>query len=506
MPCVSRSRLQATPAVSVRCRSVPEPCPREYAAIVRPRATILVKLLVALVLPTIALFTVFAFVAYEVSRNDLDAELGRRLEAVAASAASQIRGKYIAELGAGDEADRGIQNTIKKLEQFAQATGVQLTVFDREFDARADDTGAVAIGTHDFRAELDRNELARVFGRGATASSVTFQGQDGRIYKAGYAPVRASETEPEIVLALRAQAPASYFERLADLRDRLFVWGAGLVLVSILAAAVTTFFITRNVRRLAAAAERIGEGDLRAPVAVASRDELGVLAQTMERMRQQLAERDARTQQMLAGIAHEVRNPLAGMTLFAGILRDELPEADERRSHVEKIQRELGYLERVVNDFLEFARRPKPELGDVELAELLAEVAQLATTDAIEVSVEVAPENLRGRGDRGQLRRALLNLAKNAVQAASAAGHGGRDVVKLVAGRDGDALLLRVWNRGIEISPETSGKLFEPFYTTREKGTGLGLAFVREIAVDHHGLVEVASADGETTFTIVLPA
>jgi signal transduction histidine kinase len=65
---------------------------------------------------------------------------------------------------------------------------------------------------------------------------------------------------------------------------------------------------------------------------------------------------------------------------------------------------------------------------------------------------------------------------------------------------------LAVWNRGKEIPAETSGKLFEPFYTTREKGTGLGLAFVRDIVADHGGKVVIASGDGETTFTIRLPA
>jgi signal transduction histidine kinase len=224
----------------------------------------------------------------------------------------------------------------------------------------------------------------------------------------------------------------------------------------------------------------------------------------MDRMREQLAERDARTQQMLAGIAHEVRNPLAGMTLFAGILRDEIPADDERRGHVDKIQRELGYLERVVNDFLEYARRPKPELGNVEASELLAEVAQLASNDDMPITVEARDEMLRA--DRGQLRRALLNLAKNAVQAAKAAGNTGKDAVKLSVARDGDEIKLVVWNRGKEIPPETSGRLFEPFFTTREKGTGLGLAFVREIVVDHGGRIDVASAGGETTFTIVLPA
>ena len=468
----------------------------------RPRATILVKLLVALVLPTVALFTIFAMIAYETSRRDLDDELGQRLEAIAAMAATQVRGKYLT-IGE-DEREPTFQNQLRKLEQIAQVTGAQLTAFDRNYNTRADTSREVVVGTRDFRAQLDREELAGVFERGETASSVTFTGNNGRIYKAGYAAIRASENEPEIVLAVRAQAPAAYFTRLEDLRGRLFLWGAGLVLVSILAAAITTLFITRNIRRLAAAAERIGAGELRAPVRIRARDEVGVLGESMERMRQQLAERDARMQQMLAGIAHEVRNPLAGMTLFAGILRDEIPTDDERRSHVDKIQRELNYLERVVNDFLEYARRPKPELAPVAASELLAEVAQLASQDDISVAVEAATD-LTVRADRGQLRRALLNLAKNAVQAARAAGHTGGDAVRLAARRTADETELSVWNRGKEISPETSGRLFEPFFTTREKGTGLGLAFVREIVADHGGRIDVTSASGETTFTIVLP-
>lgn len=460
----------------------------------RPRATIFVKLLVALVIPAVALFALFAVVAYEVSRKDLDAELGHRLEAIAASAATQLRGKYLVDLQPGDEGDRAVLAAQQKLQPIAEATGVQIAIFNRSYESRFDSAGHVAIGTHYFRAELDRAELERLFAQGRTVSSVTFD-EGGKTYKSGYAPVRASETDPTIVLALGAQAPAGYFRMLDSLRDRLLFWGGILAAVSVLAAVVASLLVTRNVRRLAAAAERIGAGDLNAPVIATSRDELGVLAEVMDRMRGQLAERDARMQQMLAGIAHEVRNPLAGMTLFADILKDELPAGDERRGHVDKIQRELGYLERVVNDFLEYARRPKPELGDVELSELLDEVAQLATTST---NVKVTRTDLHARADRGQLRRALLNLARNAVQHAADG-----DVV--LAASKGDELRISVTNRGPDISPETSGKLFEPFFTTREKGTGLGLAFVREIAADHGGRVEVASAGGETTFTIVLP-
>ncbi|HEY4243847.1 MAG TPA: HAMP domain-containing sensor histidine kinase [Kofleriaceae bacterium] len=458
------------------------------------RATILVKLLGALVVPVVALFTLFAFVAYDLTRRDLDHELGARLEAIAASAATQIRGKYLVPLGPGDEQERAYQNVQQKLAQVAKVTGAQLFVFDRQYDSRGDTEAGVAIGTHYFRAELDRVEVDRVFDRGRGASSVTFVGSDGVTYKTGYAPIRASDDDDAIVLAIGAKAPASYFARLDDLSDRLFAWGGGLAVVSILAALVSTLLITRNVRRLAAAAERIGAGRLDEPVRVGSRDELGLLGQTMDRMRRQLAERDARMQQMLAGIAHEVRNPLAGMTLFAGILAEELPEGDERRGHVDKIRRELGYLERVVNEFLEYARRAKPDLADVPVAELLEEIAQMtdATVDA--------PADLVVHADRGQLRRALLNLAKNAVQATSDG-----TPIRLAARRRGAEVELSVWNRGAEIAPETSGKLFEPFYTTRAQGTGLGLAFVREIAVDHGGRVTVESAEGETTFTLHLP-
>ena len=469
------------------------------------RATLLVKLLVALVLPVVALFTLFAFVAYQVSRRDLDSELGRRLEAIAASAATQIRDpKYVSELSPGDEHDPLFEQTSARLAAIANETQARLFLVDRQYGSRADSRDAVAIGTPNRRAELDRTELARVFA-GSPSASVTFQGNDGAWFKTGYAPLRAADRS--VVLAVGAEAPASYFDRLDDLRTRLLAWGAGLAAVSVLAAAIATLLITRNIRRLAGAAERIGAGDLRVPIAVPSRDELGTLAQTMERMRVQLAERDAKMQQMLAGIAHEVRNPLAGMTLFAGILRDELPDGpigDDCRGHVRRIERELGYLERVVNDFLEYARRPKPELADVPLPELLAEVAQLASTPELTVAV-TGDVPVLARADRGQLRRALLNLTRNAVQAATAAGNAGDDAVRISARRAGDTLAVSVWNRGKEIPPEQSGKLFEPFYTTREKGTGLGLAFARDIAADHGGRIEVASASGETTFSIVLP-
>ncbi|HUQ05687.1 MAG TPA: HAMP domain-containing sensor histidine kinase [Kofleriaceae bacterium] len=473
----------------------------------RPRATILVKLLLAFAVPSLALFALFGYVALEVTRQDLDAELGTRLEAVAGSASTHVRGKYLVELRAGDEEERAYQNVVAKLKAVSEITGARFYVFDREFNSRADSADGVGIGTRYYQAELDRVELERVFA-GGTAASVTFSDAKGRRVKAGYAPVHASETEPEIVLAIGAEAPAAYFRRLDDLRDSLVLWGIALTAVVLAATFIAALLITRPVRTLAAAATRIGQGDLAQPIGLRTGDELGVLAQTMETMRGQLAERDARTQQMLAGIAHEVRNPLAGIQLYAGILRDELA-GDERAAHAAKIDREVGYLERVVRDFLEYARRPPPELASVDAAALVREVADVLGADAdaagLEVEVDVPTSPLTLSADASQLRRALLNLGKNAIQAAAEVSERGK-AVRLAARADGGDVELAVWNRGPSITAETSGRMFQPFFTTREKGTGLGLAFVAEIVRAHGGEVSVTSETGETTFRVKLPA
>jgi signal transduction histidine kinase len=471
---------------------------------VRPRATILVKLLLAFVLPTAVLFATFAVVAHEVTRRDLDDELGTRLEAIASAAATHIRGKYLLGLAAGDESDRAFQNVMRKLEAVADATGADLYVFDRQFTSRADTKGAT-IGTHYYRVELDRHELARVFDRGAVAHSVTFDGDDGRTYKAGYAAIRASETEPEIVLAIGAQAPAQYFTRLGELRGSLLLWGCLLVVVGFGATLGATLLITRPVRRLALAAERIGRGDLEAPIDVRGHDEIGTLASTMDRMREQLAERDAHMQRMLAGIAHEVRNPLAGMTLFTGILRDELPAGeagDDCRGHVAKLERELAYLDRVVSEFLEYARRQVPERRVFDIAELAREIAQLAATGdiAVEVAAPSADSASQLLGDPAQLRRALLNIAQNAVQATAAAGR--RGPVRITVMGRGHDVTLSITNPGANLPDDVRARMFEPFFTTREKGTGLGLAFSKEIINDHGGEIRVEVADDETTFTV----
>ena len=468
-----------------------------------PPATILAKLLLAYVAPTLILFTVFASLAYDLLRRDLDVELGLRLSAVAAATAAHIRGGYLVDMDASEKPTPAAWSfTRRELDAARAATGVErLYVFTPERTSLCDTRDGVPIGAKMNELELDRHELTRVFA-GTPTSSVLFQGAGGALYKAGYAPVVRSERDRTVVAALRVEAPAAYFTELSVLATRLITSGAVLAAVVVLASFVVAARLTRPIRRLAADAARIGRGELEAPVALGGgrrgHDELAVLGRTLDEMRAALRARDERLQMMLAGIAHEVRNPLGGIELFTGILREEL--SGEPLEHVRRIEKELGHLKSVVGDFLDYARRPPPDLGAVDLAALAAEVHELLGADAGAAGVTLALEAtpVVAAADAKQLRRALVNLVRNGIQATPAGG-----TVTTVVDEDGGRARIAVRDTGAGIAAERLPRVFDAFYTTKEKGTGLGLAFVREIVSDHGGRLDIDSAVGRGTRVVL---
>ena len=473
----------------------------------RPWLSIGVKLALTYLIPTLLLLGALSFVSYRAASKELEAELGKRLAGLAASAATQVRGSYLMTLEPGEEDARAYLNTRRKLEAVKAATGVaRIYVFRPDLTALCD-TGPAPIGAKQYQLELDRHEISRMFATHQAVSSTLFRGSDGRQYKAGYAVVAASEDDPTVVAALAVEAPAEYFARLESLRSHLTTYAAVTLLLYVAVSILVALLLSRPLRKLTDAAERIGRGDLDARVPVRGSDEIAFLGTTLDEMRSALRARNERLQMMLAGIAHEVRNPLGGIELFAGILREELDGDVEKRAHVAKIEREVGHLKQVVSDFLEYARRPRPELRPVELAALLDELREVLAGDAaaaqVTLAVEAATGGAHALADAAQLRRALLNLAKNAIQATP---RGGK-VTLACASRDARRVSVSVADTGKGIPADSQEKIFAPFFTTKEKGTGLGLAFVREIVADHGGTLDVDSALGRgTTFTIILPA
>jgi signal transduction histidine kinase len=283
-------------------------------------------------------------------------------------------------------------------------------------------------------------------------------------------------------------------------------------------AALVSQRLLQPIQTLTEGVKAVAAGDLERKVEVSSQDELGVLARefnamaaSLSRQREELrrGERLAAVGRISAQITHEIRNPLNAIGLNTELLAEELAKASapaEATQLVASITREVDRLEQVAEAYLHFARLPRPSLARLDLNDvagsLLSFVAPELEAAGVEVVRELAPDPLPLRADEGQLRAVLLNLLRNSREAMPS---GGRVTVR--TRREGEAVLAEVADTGGGIPPGDLTRIFEPFYSTKERGTGLGLAFALQVVREHGGTIRCDSAAGRgTTFTIRLPA
>ncbi|WP_257452769.1 sensor histidine kinase [Archangium lipolyticum] len=462
------------------------------------------RLLAAFLLPTLLFLIVTGTAVYALARSILEDELGNSLSAIAAATASQVSGERMLTIEPGDDVagTRTWRNLVRMLTEVRDRSGVRrLYVVDTRGRVIADAGGKLPVGAEVPELARDRLELSRVFSGQRAASQVLFQGSDGLLYKTGYAPVRNADA---VVGAVAVEGSAAFFGPLSHLSRGFAVASTVALGVLALVALLTARGLARPLRRLMDSALRIGRGDLTTPVPPEPTREIGVLARELEVMREALESRDRQLKLMLAGVAHEVRNPIGGISLFSGLLAEDLKAGAhaDASEHVSRIQREVEYLQRIVEDFLAFAREQPLSRAPVAAPDLLQEASGLLAADAAarEVEVEVEADAAMLEADGSLLTAALVNLVKNAVQASP---RGGR--VRLIGRSQGQGYSIRVEDHGPGVPEAERERIFEPFFTTREKGTGLGLPLSRKIVRAHGGDLRLVQGPGVTIFELTLP-
>ena len=305
------------------------------------------------------------------------------------------------------------------------------------------------------------------------------------------------------------------------------LWKAtALVLATVVLA---TWAIARRTTRPILALEqhtrRVAGGDLEAQVDVRSRDELGQLAAAFNTMTRDLresraklikAEKDAAWREMARQVAHEIKNPLTPIQLSVSLLER---ARDERSSEfdaifdrtVDLVQRQVANMRQIASDFSAFAgaRKPRPEA--VDAGALVEEVLALDAAWAAElgVAVERRLELAPVFADPAELRRVLINLVSNALEAMP---EGGRleARVRAVGSGGGRSVEIEIEDSGVGVSDEVRARLFEPYFTTRSGGTGLGLAIASRLVDEMGGRIELLPVPPErgrgTIARVVLPA
>lgn len=438
-------------------------------------------------------------------RRALEDSLGDRLCAIAVGGA-QLVGSAVLYLEVGEDDARSALSARKKLDDVLRSTGVHRALVIRlDGTTVLDSARKLRVGDPYVRAHLDASEVARV-AEGHPEPSILFEGPEGRWYKSCYAPLREKSDHTKVAGALVVEGPASFFDVIGEMRARLVaIIALGFVaLVALTAWAARR--ITGPLARLSDVARRIGAGELETYVPVDGPQEARVLAETMRGMAQSLAERDREMQVMLAGIAHEVRNPLGGIELFGGLLKEDLDSADPRSKHVDRILGEIHVLGGVVNDFLAFARKRPLEKQRVAVGECIEELLSSCERMAKEKTISLAREielELTAVFDPNEVRRAIMNLVQNAIQATPTGG-----TVTIRASREPtrERIVFEVSDTGPGVPEAMREEIFRPFFTTKQKGTGLGLALVKKCATAHGGDVSVRDATGGgASFVLSLP-
>jgi len=325
--------------------------------------------------------------------------------------------------------------------------------------------------------------------------------------------VRRDMEEP--ALRLIAAAPlAPYVAPFAETARRgtgflAFLAGGGL-----LAAVLLTGRLTASLERLADAATGVARGELTRRVEVGSQDEVGRVARAFNTMTEnlrrtldQLAEREslAAVNEFAAALAHEVRNPLTAIQLDLQEVEEQLPPG-EARALQERALKELRHLDRTVEGALRTARSGRVRLEPLDVRAPV-DAALHAARPALDargarIGWERPEQPVTVRGDGDALERLLLNLLLNAADAIDA---GGTVEVSVAAGEG--AVAIRVRDDGRGIPPEQVARVFEPFFSTRPGGTGVGLAVARRIAAAHGGELRLESTPGAgTTVELALSA
>ncbi len=461
------------------------------------------RLLLAFLAPAALLLGLGGFVAYNFSRHILEDELGQSLSTLAAATAANLSAERVMSLTEKDGQSRTFKSLSRQLSEVKDAAGVRrVFAFDRDGRARVDVGGGLPLMAQVPELTRDHAELLEVWAGRRSSSQVLFEGNDGRLYKTGYAPL---VQDGQVVGAVGVEGSAQFYGPLRALaRGSLVALLATLVALA-LAAVVTARTLSLPLERLVASALRIGRGDLSTRVRQEPTREIGILARELEQMREALESRDRQLKLMLGGVAHEVKNPLGGIELFSGLIAEELEGKEglaEARGHVEKVRRELDYLKRIVDDFLAYAREQKLAKARFDASGLVQAAAEHLRGEAAArgVRLEASAEAGQVEGDVNLLTSALVNLLKNAVQAAPK-----DSAVKLHGAPAKGRYVVEVQDAGPGIPKDLQSRVFQPFFTTREKGTGLGLPLARKLAEAHGGTLSVSSVPGDTTFRLELP-
>jgi len=340
---------------------------------------------------------------------------------------------------------------------------------------------------------LNRNEILNLDQDHSTVS-LPFKGNDGKWYLWGF-----FRLNNEHWLAIREDA--NKLEKIDDLSKLFLIVGIIGAVVTLVIGWLVAKSITRPIDRLVRFSSEIGQGNLNTSPPVKMHGEIERLSVEMDRMRQNLFRNQKEKEDILAQIAHEIRNPLGGIELFSSLIKEDLQRDNRSTEYIDKILGEVNDLKNLITAYLNFSRPQTAEQDIVNLPLLFSELKNFVKNRLENKNITIV-ENLEVDEilfDQSHLKMILLNLLSNSVDSVPQNG-----VIKFESFISKSETKISISDNGNGISEKDLPNIFKPFFTTKKEGTGLGLAISQKLCIENNAeLVVHNNIDSGSTFSII---
>jgi signal transduction histidine kinase len=424
---------------------------------------------ITLLIILLLLINFIGWIFYLSIRETFDEELGNRLIYIANTAALLFNGNTAGQFKPGDELKPeyiAFQSQLTKIKNLNSLR--EIFIIDRNLQTLVDANTTVPIGYSNRLLEVDASEIESAY-TGLSQASILYS-LKRNFYKRGYAPIRNKENRVVAVLGIEAGA---HFSR-AILRIRNSLLLLGIISLILIIATITT---------------------------------MNRLYTTLWRYEEQVlsAEKFRAVGQLAAGVAHEIRNPLGIIRGTAELLKDEVNVQEGMASKVNDIINEVDRMNRIISNFLDFSKTVPLQVAEHDINSVLEKALQLCQYQLeqshIVIRKEYTPQLPTVKIDNQQIIQVFLNLILNARYAMPKGG-----ILTIITRMNKNQMDIEIKDTGIGISLNQQTHLFEPFYSTKPDGIGLGLTISKRIIENHQGKLEISSELDKGTFVrISLP-
>ncbi len=436
-----------------------------------PKLTIKLRIILIFTSITVVLVGALSTVSYYFVRNIYSNQLYEQTALLTRLTGVGLNQKFLPLLPVGDRKSLANSYYREYLQNQSTVMGLnQAFIFDVDFTILAHSDSTFQLGRSQPQLSLSRSEIIGL-NLAESTLSLPFKGEDGNWYLWGF--YRLDEGH-----WLGVQESAARLARIEDLARIFWIIGLTGVFITIVSGWLLARSIAKPIDRLVKFSEDLGKGRFDAAAPAGIHGELATLTRALDRMRNDIAQKQKEKMDMLAQIAHEIRNPLGGIELLAGLIEEAAPSDSVSKDYARKILDEIAGLKVLVNDFLNYSKPvvAKPEWVDVPgLVDEIRDIFQ-AQSEAKGFTIFQNASANSVYFDPHHLRQILMNLVSNGLEQTEPGGS-----IEIEVKENEDKTTLLVKDDGPGIPQENLHSVFEPFFTTRTNGTGLGLAICRKL-------------------------